>query len=135
MPPRAQVGGPLYIHNHALQLSGVCVLFFFFLFFFFTRWMGRPGGHLVLIWNNRDERVPWVAAMEQQIITPLYPPSVPRQQTGAWRSVFENQALFATPPVTLSADFLQPGGHKVIADRILSLRFAFSSPKPTSLFS
>jgi hypothetical protein len=89
-------------------------------------WTLRPGGYLVLIWNNRDERVPWVAALEQLIITPLYPPDVPRQQTGAWRSVFENQAFFATPPVTLSAEFSQPGGHTVIADRILSLRFVLA---------
>ncbi|CAM9141324.1 unnamed protein product [Phaeothamnion confervicola] len=47
----------------------------------------RPGGVLALLWNTRDESVPWVAALEKEVIGPAYGtwPSVPRQQTGAWR--------------------------------------------------
>ncbi|HTH97477.1 MAG TPA: class I SAM-dependent methyltransferase [Stellaceae bacterium] len=46
----------------------------------------RPGGVLGMIWNGRDEGVPWVAAMGA-IIDP-HESDAPRYQTGKWRQVF-----------------------------------------------
>jgi len=40
------------------------------------------------LWNTRDESVPWVGALEQ-LIVPLYPADVPRQQSGKWKKVFD----------------------------------------------
>lgn len=45
-----------------------------------------PGGVLGLIWNGRDEEVPWVAALSE--ITNRREGDTPRYQTGAWRNVF-----------------------------------------------
>mmetsp|Transcript_21721 Transcript_21721/g.69956 ORF Transcript_21721/g.69956 Transcript_21721/m.69956 type:complete len:278 (+) Transcript_21721:3-836(+) len=52
----------------------------------------RPGGLLVVLWNIRDMDVPWVRELEEDIIAPQYPPSVPRQQSGKWREVFHSAA-------------------------------------------
>jgi SAM-dependent methyltransferase len=45
-----------------------------------------PGGTLGLIWNGRDESVPWVAALSQ--ITDRREGDTPRYRTGAWRKAF-----------------------------------------------
>jgi len=46
----------------------------------------KPGGVLGLIWNVRDESVPWVAALSA--ITDPYARGTPRYRTGAWRRCF-----------------------------------------------
>lgn len=46
----------------------------------------RPGGRLGLIWNVRDETVPWVAALSR--ITDPHEGGAPRYRTGAWRAPF-----------------------------------------------
>ena len=48
----------------------------------------KPGGCFAPIWNTRDTDEPWIDATEK-IIDPMYPESVPRQQTGKWKQVFE----------------------------------------------
>lgn len=45
-----------------------------------------PGGVLGLIWNGRDETVPWVA--ELSAITDEWEGNTPRYVTGEWRRVF-----------------------------------------------
>ncbi|MBU0659645.1 MAG: methyltransferase domain-containing protein, partial [Alphaproteobacteria bacterium] len=45
-----------------------------------------PGGTLGLIWNGRDESVPWVAALSQ--ITNRREGDTPRYQSDAWRKAF-----------------------------------------------
>jgi SAM-dependent methyltransferase len=59
-----------------------------------------PGGALGFVWNTRDTRVPWVQALED-VIAPFYSDSegndggggVPRQQSGEWRTFFDDAAL------------------------------------------
>ncbi|CAO3433759.1 class I SAM-dependent methyltransferase [Azospirillum endophyticum] len=46
----------------------------------------KPGGRLGLIWNVRDESVPWVAALSA--ITDPWEGGTPRYRTGDWRRVF-----------------------------------------------
>lgn len=46
----------------------------------------KPGGVLGLIWNVRDEAVPWVAALSA--ITDVYEHGTPRFRSGAWRQAF-----------------------------------------------
>lgn len=46
----------------------------------------KPGGVLGLIWNGRDQTVPWVAAMNR--IVDRHQGDAPRYQTGRWRDVF-----------------------------------------------
>jgi len=45
-----------------------------------------PGETLGLIWNGRDESVPWVPALSQ--ITDRREGDTPRHGTGAWRKAF-----------------------------------------------
>jgi len=45
-----------------------------------------PGGVLGLIWNGRDETVPWGA--ELSTITDIWEGNTPRYVTGEWRHVF-----------------------------------------------
>jgi SAM-dependent methyltransferase len=45
-----------------------------------------PGGTLGLIWNGRDESVPWVAALSR--ITDRYEGDTPRYRSGEWRKLF-----------------------------------------------
>ncbi|MFZ5792315.1 MAG: class I SAM-dependent methyltransferase [Pseudomonadota bacterium] len=44
-----------------------------------------PAGHLALIWNVRDERVPWVAALTQ--LFDRYAGGARRYASGAWRRI------------------------------------------------
>lgn len=52
----------------------------------------KPGGHLALIWNVRDESVDWVAQITD-IIDP-YQGDTPRYKSGQWRKAFEQTSLF-----------------------------------------
>ncbi len=52
----------------------------------------RPGGRLGLVWNLRDETVPWVAELTR-IMEP-HRGDAPRAASGAWREAFERTALF-----------------------------------------
>ena len=52
----------------------------------------RPGGLLGLIWNLRDESVPWVAELTR-IMEP-HRGSAPRAASGAWREALERTQLF-----------------------------------------
>jgi SAM-dependent methyltransferase len=52
----------------------------------------RPGGRLGLVWNLRDEAVPWVAELTR-IMEP-YRGDTPSAASGAWREAFERTALF-----------------------------------------
>jgi SAM-dependent methyltransferase len=44
----------------------------------------RPGGHLGLMWNVRDVRVPWVGALER--ILEVHEGNAPRHTHGTWRA-------------------------------------------------
>lgn len=46
----------------------------------------KPGGKLGLIWNVKDNRVGWVAALDA--IVNRFEGDAPRYHTGAWRKVF-----------------------------------------------
>ena len=81
----------------------------------------RPGGHLVLVWNDRDTTVPWIRRLEEEIIGPAYPPDVPRQQTGAWRTAMAEAADLFTASGTVDSHYEQPGGLPMVVDRVLSL--------------
>jgi SAM-dependent methyltransferase len=52
----------------------------------------RPGGRLGLVWNVRDESVPWVAGLTA-LMEP-YRGDAPRAGSGAWREAFERTRLF-----------------------------------------
>lgn len=53
----------------------------------------KPGGMLGLIWNGRDESVPWVAALSA--ITDKWQGDTPRYKSGEWRNAFPTHGLTA----------------------------------------
>jgi len=52
----------------------------------------RPDGHLVCVWNVRDESVPWVAGWTE--IVDRYADDTPRHRDMAWRRAIEADATF-----------------------------------------
>lgn len=86
----------------------------------------RPGGALALVWNVRDESVPWVRRLTD-IITP-YEGDAPRYHKGDWRRVFPAAGL---GPLTASRF---PHAHvgapeQVIVDRFMSVSFIAVLPE------
>ena len=80
----------------------------------------KSGGALGLVWNVRDDRVPWVAALSQ-IMQP-YEGDAPRFHSQKWRSVFPAEGFGPLREKRF------PNRHtgspeKVIIDRVLSVSF------------
>ena len=87
----------------------------------------RPGGRLGLIWNFRDETVPWVAELTR-IMEP-HRGSAPRAAAGTWREAFERTALFGS---LRAASFrhvhrLTPDG---VVARVASVSFVAALAEP-----
>jgi ubiquinone/menaquinone biosynthesis C-methylase UbiE len=79
-----------------------------------------PGGMLGLIWNARDESVPWVAALSA--ITNPWEGDTPRYRTGAWRRVFPARG-FAFIGERLARHCHVGSPERVIVERTLSVSF------------
>ena len=85
----------------------------------------KPGGILGLIWNTKDDSVPWVRSAFT--ITEPYEGQVPRFYTGDWRNVFP------APGFGPLHEQRYPHEHRgipetVIVDRLLSVSFISSLP-------
>jgi SAM-dependent methyltransferase len=85
----------------------------------------RPDGWLVLIWNERDETVPWVKAMDE-FIGPLQE-GIPRHQDGEWRPAVDRSRLFEFVETTLvpHRQRLSPDG---VIDRLASMSVVAAAP-------
>jgi len=85
----------------------------------------RPGGALGLVWNVRDESVPWMAALEA-LVEP-YAGDAPRYRTGAWRALFPAPGFEALPERHVPHPHIgEP--ERVIVDRTLSVSFVAALP-------
>jgi ubiquinone/menaquinone biosynthesis C-methylase UbiE len=81
----------------------------------------RPGGHLAVVYNDRDWRVPWVARMSQ--ILNRYEQLAPRPKAGPrWRQAFATTDLFGSFE-QLWFDHTQVLDDDAFADRIASMSF------------
>jgi SAM-dependent methyltransferase len=78
-----------------------------------------PGGHLALIWNIRDERVPWVTELTR--LFDHHAGNTRRYASGAWRRVLSD-ARFRLVRETRH-DFRYPMGRNGIYDRVFSTSF------------
>jgi SAM-dependent methyltransferase len=80
----------------------------------------RPGGLVALLWNRRDERVPWVAALSR--LLDAHSAEVPRYQHGHWRRAFDAGDRFE--PLTVRAwPNSGEAGRDVVLARVASISF------------
>lgn len=78
----------------------------------------RPAGALGLVWNVRDESVPWAARLGA--IIEAESGGIPRHRSGSWKSAFDAEAQFS-PPVHRSFPYLQSVDLATLVDRVLSV--------------
>jgi len=89
-----------------------------------------PGGILAFVWNNRDTRLKWVRDLEE-IVKPLYPPAVPRQQYGEFMQPLIGEAPGAkdfAPMGVFCSSTEQRGDIEMVVGRVLSLSVVANLP-------
>jgi SAM-dependent methyltransferase len=80
----------------------------------------KPGGALGLVWNVRDERVGWVAALTAMMRP--HESDAPRHESGAWRRAFPAPGFSPLDERRFAHDHEGPP-ERVIVDRVLSTSF------------
>ena len=85
----------------------------------------KPGGHLGLIWNVRDETVPWVAGLTQ-LIEP-FAGDTPRYHTQQWRRVFPAEGFTPLQEQEFRNDHTA-SPEQAVLERTLSVSFIAALP-------
>ncbi len=85
----------------------------------------KPNGYLGLIWNVRDESLPWTAELSN-IISP-FEKNTPRYKSGEWKIAFDQAALF-TEFQFAQFQHVHRGIAQMIVDRIASISFISALP-------
>ncbi|WP_130803459.1 class I SAM-dependent methyltransferase [Acinetobacter ihumii] len=86
----------------------------------------KTGGHLGLIWNQRDVSVDWVKALAD-VLQPLEQ-DTPRYHSGNWKNVFEDQQLFEFSGVQTFTQTQKGSVEQVVSKRLLSTSFIAAMP-------
>lgn len=86
-----------------------------------------PGGTLGLIWNTRDESVPWVAALSE-ITESFEAAGTPRYRSGAWRHAFPAEGFTLIGERYARNSHIGPS-EAVVIDRTLSVSFIAALPE------
>jgi SAM-dependent methyltransferase len=86
----------------------------------------KPGGMLGLVWNVRDDSVPWVAALER--IVNRHEGDAPRYHNGEWRTVFPAPGFGPLQEKSVPHSHSGPAG-QVIVDRVASVSFVAALPE------
>jgi ubiquinone/menaquinone biosynthesis C-methylase UbiE len=94
----------------------------------------KPGGHLVLIWNVRDESIEWVRKLTE--ITDVYQGNAPRYKDFKWKAALERSETFS-PLEHRVFPYQHLGPSEMIIDRTASISFIASleEQKRTQLLS
>lgn len=87
----------------------------------------RPGGRLGLVWNVRDESVPWVRRLTE-VIDP-YEGGVPRYRTGRWRDAFAATAGAFGPLAERRFRNDQETDPDGVVERVASMSFVAALPE------
>jgi ubiquinone/menaquinone biosynthesis C-methylase UbiE len=85
----------------------------------------RPSGRLALLWNERDERVAWVAEMSRTIH--WHERTVSRYQHVDWAAVVAASGRFGPLEETTVA-WAQPMTRALLADRVRSISYIATMP-------
>jgi SAM-dependent methyltransferase len=86
----------------------------------------RPGGGLALVWNHRDERVPWVAEISR--LTGWSSGQIPVYDRGVdWAGVLRESARFDDVE-TRTFHHEQPLDADLLVDRVLSISYLATKP-------
>lgn len=87
----------------------------------------RPDGRLALLWNERDERTPWVAEMSRLIR--WHERTVSRYQHVDWGEVVAASGSFAALEER-SVDWQQDMTRELLAERVRSISYIAAMPAP-----
>lgn len=87
----------------------------------------RPGGHLALLWNERDESTPWVAEMSR--IIRWHERTVSRYQHVDWAAVVGAAGRF-TPLSEQVVPWAHTMSRSLLADRVRSISYIAAMPGP-----
>jgi len=87
----------------------------------------RPGGRLVLLWNERDETTPWVAEMSRLIS--WHERTVSRYQHVSWPAIVGASGRF-TPLEERVIHWDQPVTRDLLGDRVRSISYIAAMPAP-----
>lgn len=85
----------------------------------------RAGGRLALVWNSRDESVPWVRRLTE-LMDP-YRGDAPAQASLGWKTAFEGDARFSRLEHVEFGDAHELGVDGVV-DRVASVSFVAALP-------
>ena len=88
----------------------------------------RPGGRLLLAWNTRDERVPWVKAMGE--LVHALEKGEPQAHNDTWRDALARCALFE-PFVSRMFHHVQALSEAAVLDRVASISYVAAADPGT----
>ncbi|WP_416358007.1 class I SAM-dependent methyltransferase [Aureimonas phyllosphaerae] len=87
----------------------------------------KPGGSLLLVWNTRDDTVPWVRALGE--IVNAHAGDAPRFASGAWRAPFPAKGFGPLQETRFPHAHAGPV-EEVVIDRFLSVSYIAALPAP-----
>ncbi len=86
----------------------------------------RRGGRLALLWNQRDDSFPWVAALSA--IVNRHEGDWPRYRSGAWRGAFDASRDLFRPLEEARFHHVHELAPEGVVDRIASVSFVATLP-------
>jgi SAM-dependent methyltransferase len=88
----------------------------------------RRHGRLVLLWSQRDDAIPWVAALSA--IVNRHEGDWPRYRSGAWRDAFDGARDLFRPLEDARFHHVHVLTPEGVVDRVASVSFVAALPEP-----